>query len=218
MLPPAAADLVAYHAPLSTVQRAQGGAVTLLTPGVNVLALNATFLPDDASDVNLDMVRGWHEGQGVPVLLASTAAVPGAREVARVRVGTLAGPPGGPDSAVAVEQVSRLQLPGWARVLAQAHGTPEWAQALARQLAPRLEGDRDAALLLAYRDGEAVGSLLWRAAPGGGAAHLWGALEAGAVQPLLRTAAALGGTLRVSDPGGAVALAGARDVIYSLLT
>ena len=44
-LPAPLAGLAAYHAPLSTLQREQGGAVTLLTPGVNVLALNVTYLP-----------------------------------------------------------------------------------------------------------------------------------------------------------------------------
>ncbi|MCD0158947.1 hypothetical protein IHN57_16990, partial [Deinococcus sp. 6GRE01] len=70
MLPSALADLIEFHAPLSVVQREQGGAVTLLTPGVNVLALNATFLPGDVTGVNLRDVQDWHEGQGLPPLVA----------------------------------------------------------------------------------------------------------------------------------------------------
>ncbi|GHF34263.1 hypothetical protein HNQ07_000157 [Deinococcus metalli] len=215
MLAPELADVVAYHTPLSVIQREQGGAVTLLTPGVNVLALNATFLPDDPSGVDLDAVREWHEGQGVPVLVASTRAVPGAREVARVQVGRFTG--GVPETGVAVEQVSRLHLAAWADVLARAYGTPGWADALARHLAPRLEGDRDAALLLAYRAGTPVGALLWRASAPGGAAHLWGTLDAGAAGPLLDAAAGLGGPLRTTVTDGHVPLDGAQTVIYSLL-
>ncbi len=215
MVPDPLGELVAYHASLSTLQREQGGAVTLLTPGVNVLALSATFLPEDATGVDLDAVRDWHEGQGVPVLVASTQDVSGGREVARVRVGTFSGQ--APDGDVTVEQVSRLHLSVWARVLTQAHGTPAWADALAHHLAARLEGDRSAVLLLAYREGTPVGALLWRRAGSGGAAHLWGTLDDAATLPLLHAAAALGGPLRVSDAGHMVALDDAQDVIYSLL-
>lgn len=217
-LPAPLAGLAAYHAPLSTLQREQGGAVTLLTPGVNVLALNATFLPPDPSEVDLEAVRDWHERQGVPVLVASTGTVPGAREVRRVRVGTFAPPDhDGSEVGVVVEQVSRLHLPAWAQVVAQAHGTPEWAPALARHLAARLEGDRDAALLMVYRQGEPVGALLWRAVSDGGAAHLWGTLDDRATAPLMTAAAALGAALLVSDAGRTVALHGAQDIIYSRL-
>ncbi|THF87999.1 hypothetical protein E7T09_01890 [Deinococcus sp. KSM4-11] len=214
MLAAGLGDLVAYHAPLSTFQREQGGATTLLTPGVNVLALNATFLPDDPSDVDMTAVRDWHEGQGVPVLVASTGPVPGARAVARLRVGTLTGMDAELEAGVVVEQVSRLTLPSWARVLAEAHGTPGWADALAQHLAVRLEGDRDAALLLAYREGTPVGALLWRSS---GAAHLWGSLDRRATRPLLRAAAELGGPLRVSEVGQTLPLDDAQEIIYSLL-
>ncbi|WP_412028630.1 hypothetical protein [Deinococcus yunweiensis] len=214
-LPAPLAGLAAYHAPLSTLQREQGGAVTLLTPGVNVLALNVTYLPMERSGVDLDAVRDWHEGQGVPVLVASTGTVPGAREVRRVRVGTFAPPDhDGSEVGVVVEQVSRLHLPAWAQVVAQAHGTPDWAPALAHHLAARLDGDRNAALLLAYCQGEPVGALLWRAVPDGGAAHLWGTLDSRATGPLLGAAAALGGSLNASDAGQTVALHSVEDVIY----
>ncbi|MEF2278208.1 hypothetical protein V3W47_07840 [Deinococcus sp. YIM 134068] len=196
-LPPALAELVASFEPLSTVRRDFRDAVTLHTPGVNVLALNATFLPDANPD-RLPLVRAWHHAQEMPALVASVE-VPTGEEVAAVRVGTYHPVP---DAGVLrVEQVSRLHLPTWAAVLAEAHGTPEWAGPLSRHLAPRLEGDRDTALLLAYAGSEEVGALLWRAGPdGGGTAHLWGTLDPAADAPLLNTAHALGGGLRASLP------------------
>ncbi|MGM9322759.1 hypothetical protein ACS0QO_17685, partial [Deinococcus aquaticus] len=143
MLPSALADLIEFHAPLSVVQREQGGATTLLTPGVNVLALNATFLPGDVGgsvgDVDLRAVQDWHEGQGVPPLVAWAGADAPAglavRPVARVWVGDWVGEPDPPDASVVVEQVGRLHLSAWAGALCAAHGTPEWAAGLARQLA-----------------------------------------------------------------------------------
>ncbi|MCD0167166.1 hypothetical protein IHN58_16070, partial [Deinococcus sp. 12RED42] len=109
MLSPVLADLIGFHAPLSVVQRDQGGAVTLLTPGVNVLALNATFLPGDVGGVNLRDVQDWHEGQGLPPLVAwAGAEVPAGlavQPVTRVRVGDWAGQPHPPDASVVVEQV-----------------------------------------------------------------------------------------------------------------
>lgn len=214
MLPAHLQELVDFHAPLSTLQRQQGGAVTLLTPGVNVLALNATFLSEDPGEVNLDAVRDWHRGQGVPVLVASTGPLVGAREVARVMVGHWQPNLGPAASDVAVEQISRLHLGPWADVLAGAHGTPEWGDALARHLAPRLEGDRQSVLLMAHGAGAAVGALLWRE----NAAHLWGARHGAATGPLLRAAFDLGGSLRLSCPVGDPTQPGeARAVVYSLL-
>lgn len=196
-LPPALAELVAYFGPLSTERRDEGGAVTLHTPSVNILALNATFVPD-ADSAALGRVRRWAAEQDASSLVASTLALPTGEEMTAVRVGTFH--PVSEPGVVVVEQVSRLSLPVWAAVLAEAHGTPEWAQALARHLAPRLEGDRGAALLMAYAGGEPVGALLWRASAGGGSAHLWGTLDPAADAPLLNAAHALGGGLRVSLP------------------
>lgn len=194
VLPPVLAELVAYFSPLASQRRDWRGAATLHTPGVNVLALNATFLPDTGPpDI------AWLPETGGAALVATT--LPGVgEEVGAVRVGTYQ-PQGKPGSLV-VEQVSRLSLPLWAGVLAEAYGTPEWAPALARHLAARLEGDRaTTALLLAYAGGEAVGALLWRAGPGGeGHAHLWGTLDPGVDAALLQAAHALGTRLRVSLP------------------
>lgn len=196
-LPPVLSELVAYFEPLSTLRRDFRGGVTLHTPGVNVLALNATFLPDADPD-RLPLVAAWHHAQEMPALVAATVPLPG-EEVGSVRVGSYH--PSPDTGVIVVEQVSRLALPTWAAVLAEAHGTPEWAGVLARHLAPRLEGDRDAALLTAYAGGEAVGALLWRAAPeGGGGAHLWGTLDPGADVSLLNAAHALGSGLRASLP------------------
>ncbi|GAA0504627.1 hypothetical protein [Deinococcus depolymerans] len=208
MLPSALADLIGFHAPLSVVQRGQGGAVTLLTPGVNVLALNATFLPGDVGGVDLRDVQDWHEGQGLPPLVAWVGGeVPAGlkvQEVARVRVGDWAGEAGPPDDPVVVEQVGRLHLSAWAGALCAAHGTPGWAEGLARQLAGPLEAAAGAfALLMAYRDGQPVGALLWQARGAGGAAHLWGAADAGVGEALLNAAAALGADLAVTLPGDA---------------
>lgn len=196
-LPPALTELIAYFEPLSTVRRDFRGAVTLHTPGVNVLALNATYLPDADPD-RLPLVAAWHQAQEMPALVAATVPLPGA-EVGAVRVGTYHPQP--EPGLITVEQVSRLSLPAWVAVLTEAHETPAWAGVLARHLAARLEGDPAFTLLLAYAGGEAVGSLLWRAAPGGGgAAHLWGTLDPAADAPLLNAAHALSGSLRASLP------------------
>jgi len=196
-LPPVLAELVAYFGPLSTLRRDEAGAVTLHTPQVNVLGMNATFLPD-ASPAHLQRVVREHHEQGGPALVASTGPLGVGEEVAAVRVGPYLPMP--EPGAIVVEQVSRLTLPTWAAVLAEAHGTPEWAGGLSRQLALRLEGDRDAALLMAYAGGEPVGALLWRPSAQGGVAHLWGTLDPAADAPLLNAAHALAGTLRVSLP------------------
>ncbi|MBB5364687.1 hypothetical protein [Deinococcus humi] len=196
MLPPILTELTEYFAPLSTLQREENGAVTLLTPGVNVLGLNATYLPEDVPDLRSPLA--WHEAQSVPPLLASLKTVVGAREVAALEVGTFK--PIEPQATdLVVEQVSRLHLQKWADVLTAAHGTPEWATPLARHLAARLERQRDYLPLLAYSGaGEAVGALLWQGINGRSAAHLWGALSEPAAEALLATAAALGRDLCVS--------------------
>ena len=191
-----------YFAPLSTFQREEGGAVTLLTPGVNVLGLNATYLPDGVPD--LRPALAWHETHGLPPLLASLQPVAGAQVVAALEVGTFTST-APQDSGTVVEQISWLHLPAWAGVLAAAHGTPEWAAPLARHLAARLEGRRDYLPLLAYTPGGvAVGALLWQARGAGGAAHLWGVTDGAAAGPLLGAAAALGQHLRVSVATGAI--------------
>ena len=191
-------ELTDYFAPLSTLQREEHGAVTLLTPGVNVLGLNATYLPEDVPD--LRSALAWHEAQSVPPLLASLKPVLGAHEVAALEVGTLT-PTQSLPTDIVVEQISRLHLQKWADVLTAAHGTPEWATPLARHLAARLEGQRAYLPLLAYGGaGEAVGALLWQGVNGRSAAHLWGALSEPAAEVLLATAAALGRDLRVSLP------------------
>lgn len=223
MLPSALADLIEFHAPLSVVQREQGGAVTLLTPGVNVLALNATFLPGDVGGVNLRDVQDWHEGQGLPPLVAwAGGEVPAGlavRTVARVWLGDWVGEPDPPDASVVVEQVGRLHLSAWAGALCVAHGTPGWAAGLARQLAGPLEAAAGAfALLMAYRDGQAAGSLLWQARGAGGAAHLWGAADTGVGVALLDAAAALGDGLRMTVPDGWASLNRHESVTYGLLT
>lgn len=224
-LPPVLNELIAYFEPLSTLRRDLRGAVTLHTPGVNVLALNATFVPDADPD-RLPLIAAWHHAQEMPAVVASAAAAlrqHAGQEVGTVRVGTYHPQPA--PGSVAVEQVSRLSLPLWAAVLAEAHGTPDWAPALARQFAERLEGDAAATLLIAYARGEAVGALLWRsdgAASGGaagGSAHLWGTLDPGVDAPLLNAAHALGAGLRVSltDTSPAL-LENAEDVTFSLLS
>ncbi|ANE44339.1 hypothetical protein [Deinococcus puniceus] len=196
-LPPVLAELVAYFEPFSTVRRDFRGTVTLHTPGINVLALNASYLPEDAGDV-LPLVRAWHLGQDAPPLVASVSAVVG-EDVGGLRVGTFSLVPD--PGVIVVEQVSRLHLATWAGVLAEAYGAAEWAETLARHFAGPLEGDPKSVLLMAYAGGEAIGSLLWRDVNDVGAAHLWGTLDAAADAPLLNAAAELsGGTLRVSLP------------------
>ncbi|WP_146160647.1 hypothetical protein [Deinococcus arcticus] len=196
MLPPALAQLLTYHAPLSTLQREQDGAVTLLTPGVNVLALNATYLPADPGPAALRATAQWHAAHELPALVASAAPLAGAQVVATLRVGPWSPqplPPTGPEAAeVVVEQISRLHLGLWAQALAGSRGTPGWGPPLARQLGARLEGTRGFLPLLAYRQEEAVGALLWQAQGRGGAALLWGAAEPAVAAALLNTAAALG--------------------------
>lgn len=202
LLPPVLTELVAYFEPLSTLRLDEAGAVILHTPGVNVLAMNATFVPetDHAHLERLSRWAGanWTGARGRPALVASTLPLPLGEEVAAVRVGTYT--PAPDPGVIVAEQVSRLSLPVWSAVLTEAHGTPEWAGALSRHLAPRLEGDRETALLMAYAGGEPTGALLWRSSEGGGSAHLWGTLDPAADAPLLNAAHDLGGALRASLP------------------
>lgn len=203
LLPPSLADLFAYFEPLAAGWEEVAGGVALFAPGTNVLALNAALLPDAAPE-RLREAAAWQRARGRPPLLALEGWA-GAGTVAALRVGFYRAeeaPAPAEPSPFAVEQVSRLHLPQWAAVLAGAYRTPEWAGALARHLAGRLEGRRDYVLLLAYAKGEAVGALLWQAADTGGRAHLWGTLNPAATRPLLDGAAALAPSfpLRVSVP------------------
>ncbi|CAM3957372.1 hypothetical protein [Deinococcus marmoris] len=214
MLPPALTELTDYFAPLSTFQREEGGALTLLTPGVNVLGLNATYLPEVVPD--LRSALAWHEMQELPPLLASLSPVAGAEQVAALEVGTFT-PVELQDSGIVVEQISRLHMQKWADVLTAAHSTPEWAAPLARHLAARLEGQRDYLPLLAYDSaGAAVGALLWRGVNGAGAAHLWGVTDETARLPLLNAAWALAEGLRVSALPGAVTLSETTGVFFGV--
>lgn len=191
-------SLVEYHLPFCTEHFDDDGVITLLTPQVNVLALNATY----------GLARS---GPTRTRLVACTSALLG-QPVSAVRVGLYAPQPA--DSEVVVEQVSRLQLAQWSEVLAQAYDTPQWATALARHFALKLEADPHSVLLLAYDRNRAVGTLLWR----NGAAHLWGTLDHRADVALLNAATFLGGMgLVVSLPEGcAVQLPDAQVVNYTL--
>lgn len=199
-------SLLGYFGPLATERAEAEGLSVLCTPSSNVLALNAAYaLPGQHTGEAL----AWQRARGRPPVLCSPA-LPGpfqgnGREVAALRVGVYAPgswvaeghtDPPSPEAPV-VEQVSRLHLSAWARVLAQSYDAPAWASLLARQLGEALEQDRQSALLLAYTPDGAVGALLWRP----GAAHLWGSLETRAVAPLLDTAAGLeGGPVWTSLP------------------
>lgn len=191
-------ELLAYFQPLAAARHDLGPCPVLQTPGVNVLALNAAYLPAEAT-ADLPEVRGWFAAQHTPPLLLSDAALPG-EDVGGLRVGTWAA--GEAAEHIVVEQISRLQLTLWAAVLAESYDALDWAGLLAQHFALRLEGQRDWALLLAYAGGDPVGAGLWRAGPGGaGAMHLWGTLDPAADAPLLNAAAQLaGGEVRVSLP------------------
>lgn len=186
-------SLIAYFEPLATIRRDLRGTATLHTPGSPLLGANATYL---LPGVNLDvlpLVRAWHLGQEAPPLVLGAAVVPGAQEVAAIRVGIYHRHP--EPGVVVVEQVSRLHMARFAAVLAEAHGLLEWAEVLAGQLARRLEPRPEAILLMAYAGGEPVGALLMLA----GAAHLWGTLDPAIDAPLLNMAAELsGGSVEIS--------------------
>lgn len=234
MLNTALSELLDFFSPLSALQRQEGGAVTLLTPGTNVLGLNATYLPDlYLPDMGLPgngqqptrqptgllaSVGAWHAAHDLPLLLGTSQPVAGARLVTTLQVGTV-NVTGQADSRVVVEQVSRLHLVRWAEVVATAHGTPEWGAALAHHLGRVLEGNRDFVLLEAYQNGEPAGALLWRDTAPGGATHLWGALTPEAGPALLEAAASLGGgRVTASAPTeAAVHLEGALGIWFSVL-
>lgn len=192
-LPPPLGDVFDFFRPFAGQVLDLGGARVLQTPGVNVLALNAAYLPPERTELPPELRAWWRQHEAPPLVLSAQAWA--GEDVGGLRVGTYLPHPD--PGVVAVEQVSRLHLATWAGVLAESYDAPEWGPALARHFAARLEGRRDHALLLAYAGGEAVGALLWSA----GAAHLWGSLDPAADAPLLRAAAELSeGRLRVSLP------------------
>ncbi|WP_104990981.1 hypothetical protein [Deinococcus sp. NW-56] len=191
-------DLLAYYGPLASERAEVAGGVALHTPGVNVLGLNAAFLPGAAPE-RLREAATWQRSRGHPPLVAVPGRARGTgEEIASLRCGVYRADSS--PSPFTAEQVSRLHLPRWAAVLAEAHGTPEWGSALARHLARSLEGRRDYALMLAYAGSEAVGALLWQAAGAGGRAHLWGTLDPAVDGALLNGAATLGEFLLASVP------------------
>lgn len=178
----ALSSLLAFFTPLASEVFEDAGAVTLLTPETNILALNATYCVGRCPVAPRSR------------LVVGSEVVPG-QDVGGLRVGLYQ--PQARTSSVVVEQVSRLQLAAWAGVLAEAYDTPEWAASLARHLGAKLEGDNTSVLLLAYDRAEAVGALLWR----NDMAHLWGTLDGAVDVPLLNTAAELSAsTLLVSVP------------------
>lgn len=191
-LPPALQSLLDYYRPLATFSHGWPGGESLLSPGVNLLGTNALYAADNLDEAALKAARTWASDSGVPPL---RAVLGDGGEAGHLRVGTFQASP--LPSALQVEQTSRLHLPRWADVLAEAHGQPEWATPISRHLAARLESLPSAVLLLAYAGSEAVGALLWQ--PGG--AHLWGTLDEAVDAPLLSAAAELsGGELMVSLP------------------
>ncbi|UTA51000.1 hypothetical protein MSS93_01180 [Deinococcus radiodurans] len=155
-------ELLTYFQPLAAEHYDLGPCAILQTPGANILALNAAFFPAEAAE-NLPDVRRWFSARGRPALLLSDAALLG-EDVGGLRVGSWTA--GETRENIIVEQVSRLQLSLWSAVLAESYETLEWAPALARHFAARLEGDRASTLLLAYADGDPVGAGLWRTGPG----------------------------------------------------
>ena len=188
-------SLLAYYEPLSTLRRDFRGTATLHTPGSPLLGANASYLLDGASLDVLPLLKVWHLAHDAPPLLASLGEVPGQSPEQTLRVGLCIPVPD--PGIIVVEQTSRLHMARFAAVLAEAHGLPEWAAPLGMGLAASLERLPDAALLLAYAGGEAIGALLWQ--PTG--AHLWGSLDPTADAPLLNAAAELsGGPVRTSLP------------------
>lgn len=213
-LPPALTDLLAYFGPLASGQEEVAGGVMLHTPETNVLGLNAALLPD-AQPERMREAAAWQRARGRPPLLAVEGRS-GEEIIASFRVGAYKADHS--PSPFAAEQVSRLHLSQWAAVLTEAHGTTEWAGALTRHLASRLEGAREYTLFLAYAGGEAVGALLWQAAGTGGRAHLWGTLDPAVDRPLLGSAARLGEPLWVSVPPDSPAtVEGGQEVSFLLM-
>lgn len=195
-------EVLDFFRPFASERREVGGVTVLHTPGVNVLALNAAYLPADVGELAPPWRASWQEQMPAPLVL-SARAWPG-EDVGGLRVGTYIRRPD--PGGIAVEQVSRLHLATWAGVLAESYDTPEWGTALARHFAACLEGERTSVLLLAYAGSEVVGALLWRdlgkrGAGSEGGAHLWGTLDPAADTALLNAAAELsGGRVRVSLP------------------
>ncbi|MPY66036.1 hypothetical protein F8S09_04900 [Deinococcus sp. SDU3-2] len=183
---------------------------------MNVLGLNAAFLPGAAPE-RLREAAAWQRSRGYPPLVAVPGRVGGAgEEIASLRCGVYRADPS--PSPLTAEQVSRLHLPRWAAVIAEAHGTPEWGSALARHLGRVLEGRRDYTLLLAYAGSEAVGALLWQAAGAGGRAHLWGTLDPAVDGALLNGAATLGEFLLASVPSTSpISVVEAEEVSFFLM-
>jgi hypothetical protein len=205
---PALVSLLTYFRPLATLHRTwPDGSAALLSPGVNLLGANAAYLEQE---LDWDAAQAWAAPERWPLLRARLDTGNAQAEiVGTLHVGTFQATAS--ESPLQVEQISRLNLPTWAGVLAEAHGQPEWAPFLARHLATRLEGVRDCALLLAYAGAEPVGALLWQ--PSG--VHLWGTLDEAVDAPLLHAAAELsGGELLVSlldsSPVGVVNEVGVR--------
>lgn len=195
----ALSSLLTYFTPLASDVFDDDGVVTLLTPGTNILALNATYCEAGCPPAPRSRLR------------VSPEVLPG-RDVGGVRVGTYE--PAADETRTVVEQVSRLHLAAWARVLAGAYDTPQWASLIARHLALKLEGDLQSVLLMAYAGAEAVGALLWRE----NAAHLWGTLDASVDVPLLNAAADLSSSpLLVSVPDQSrVPVQGAEILTFTL--
>lgn len=211
--PDALSSLLAYYEPLSTLRRDVRGAATLYTPDSPLLGANAAYLLPGTDPGVLPLLRAWFEAKDAPPLVASLGALPGREPVETWRVGPYVARP---DSGViVVEQISRLHMAGFAAVLAEAHGLPEWAAPLARGLAASLERLPHAALLLAYAGGEPIGALL--SLPG--AAHLWGSLDVAADAPLLNAALELsGGALMTSLPDTSpLDVQDAAEVCFTLL-
>lgn len=205
--------LLAYYEPLSALRRDFRGTATLHTPGSPLLGANASYLLTGASPDVLPLLRVWHLAHDSPPLLASLGEVPGQMPEQTLRVGYYSPVPD--PGIVVAEQTSRLHMARFVGVLAEAHGLPEWAAPLGTRLAASLERLPDAALLLAYAGGEAVGALLWQAA----GAHLWGSLDPAADAPLLNAAARLsGGPVWTSLPDSSpLSVQNASEVCFTLL-
>lgn len=206
-------SLLAYHEPLSALRRDFRGTATLHTPGSPLLGANASYLLQGASPDVLPLLRVWHLAHDSPPLIASLGEMPGQLPEQTFRVGPYLPVPD--PGIIVVEQTSRLHMARFAAVLAEAHGLPEWATPLGTGLAASLERLPDAALLLAYAGGEAIGALLWQAA----GAHLWGSLDPAADAPLLNAATGLsGGPIWTSLPDSSpLSVQDASEVCFTLL-
>ena len=161
----------------------------------------------------LPLLRVWHLAHDSPPLIASLGEMPGHPPEQTLRVGPYVPVPD--PGIIVVEQTSRLHVARFAAVLAEAHCLPEWAAPLGTGLAASLERLPDAALLLAYAGGEAIGALLWQ--PSG--AHLWGSIDPAADAPLLNAAAELtGGPVWTSLPDSSpLTVQGSAEVCFTLL-